>query len=80
MCSCQRDRASKTSDGASDAAFDSGKRIVFQDEEGSLSNSFRFVPLSQHLSERLETDKESEREQSSTDRHLCLPAERDVFF
>lgn len=56
------------------------QRIVFKDEEGSLSNSFCFVPLSQHLSERLETDKESEREQSSTDRHLCLPAEWDVFF
>lgn len=48
---------------------------------GSLSDSFRFVPPSQHLSERREkrseTDKESERGKG---RHLCLPVEWDVSF
>lgn len=59
------------------AAYDAENGFSFQDGQGEFKRSwvvlfFCFVPLSQRRTERLETDKGSEREQPSADGHLLF--------
>lgn len=79
MCYRQRVGASKQAGGASSCTMHAQHMTLrtdfrFKTARESLRDSgfffFCFVPLSQRRTERLETDKGSEREQPSTDGHL----------